>query len=97
MLQKYCDYIKESSNDWKSDLMSSTENLISNSNLITKDQIEDYFLELIDSKFEYICNLDVVISNGQKVSRKIDFTSNKCYPEYNVKLSRDFQLMMKTI
>jgi len=95
MIIKYNEFINES---WESDLLSKTEDLISSD--ISKEEIEDYFLEFIDDKFSIKIDLKIMYSgkmmaDGEihddvydNATKKSNIISHKCFPIYEISLRK---------
>jgi len=93
MIINYHHFINE---DWKSDLFLKTKEFIRDS--ITEDEIEDYFLELIDVGFIFTIKMEIMHFSGHQyhsISKKID-SLHKCYPVYRINLNKSSKNIVKT-
>lgn len=88
-MKSYIEFINE---DWKDDLTKEFSEL--SDSIITKDEIEDYFLELVDDGFSFTCYFRMGYINSDNclnaLSKKVEILQQNCFPFYVITLRKEF-------
>lgn len=88
MINSYDQFISINEN-WESDLKKNAITLVSD--IITPDEIEDYFLDFKDNGFQVTIDLKIGYGEGQhyrRVQRKRDVGDHNCYAFYEISVSK---------